>query len=121
MYLIDSHVVIWDYFDDPRRQFRHTKLLQSDARQFVSVASLWEIEIKIAAKRLKLPPDFSDLVIEDSYEILDISLAHALASARLPRHHGDPFDRLLIAQAQAEGLTILTADRKFAAYDVAVI
>ena len=121
MYLIDSHVLIWNAIGDPQLSGRHLDLLHSDARLFVSVASLWEIEIKLRAGRLDLPENFNDLMLEKPYEFLQITEAHALAAARLPRLHGDPFDRMLIAQAQAEGLTILSEDRWFAGYEVEVV
>jgi PIN domain nuclease of toxin-antitoxin system len=90
----------------------------------LSVASAWEIAIKFAAGKLRLPqaPDglVAQWMAEDRVAPLPILLTHALRAGELPPHHRDPFDRLLIAQAQIEGLTLLTADRELAQYDVAV-
>jgi PIN domain nuclease of toxin-antitoxin system len=89
---------------------------------YLSVASVWEIAIKFAAGRLQLPEPPAEFVAqrleEDKVRVLSILLGHALRAGELPPHHRDPFDRLLVAQAQIEGLTLLTADRELAAYDV---
>jgi PIN domain nuclease of toxin-antitoxin system len=87
----------------------------------VSVASGWEAAIKIRAGRLTLPVSLGDAIAASRYEELEIRVEHALAAADLPLHHKDPFDRMLIAQAQLESLTIVTRDRRFAAYDVALL
>lgn len=87
----------------------------------VSAASVWEIEIKRALGKLRLDASIVDLVASEGFEALPISLAHAEAAGRLPPHHRDPFDRMLVAQALAEGLSIVTRDPIFVAYDVAVI
>jgi PIN domain nuclease of toxin-antitoxin system len=88
---------------------------------FVSAASVWEIEIKRALKKLKVPEGIETLVDESGFEHLDISFAHAREAGRLPLLHGDPFDRMLIAQARLEGLTLATADERIGRYDVAVL
>jgi len=88
---------------------------------FVSVASAWEAEIKRTLGKLRSPPDLVRQLERKRFTPLDITLAHALSAARLPLHHRDPFDRMLIAQAQLEGLTIVTRDRHFAAYGVALL
>ena len=95
-------------------------------RPRVSVASLWEAAIKYAAGRLNLPKPPNELLSDSGLEahgfrVLEIRGAHALAAGALPRHHGDPFDRLLIAQAQLEDLTIVTTDVAFGDYDVRVL
>ena len=91
-----------------------------DAEVLVSVASLWEIAIKNALGKLEAPEDLPRRVVELGFESLPIDVEHAWAVRQLPHHHRDPFDRLLIAQAQVEGLPIVTADPAFDAYDVKV-
>jgi len=88
---------------------------------FVSAASVWELEIKRAAKRLRTPQDIEWLVNDAGYEQLGITFEHAKAAGRLPLHHHDPFDRMLVAQAQLEGLTLLTADSALGAYDIPIL
>jgi PIN domain nuclease of toxin-antitoxin system len=88
---------------------------------FVSAASIWEIEIKRALNKLEAPDGVETLVDESAFEHLDISFAHARDAGRLPLLHGDPFDRMLIAQARLEGLTLATADERIGRYDVAVL
>ncbi|MEL7465185.1 MAG: type II toxin-antitoxin system VapC family toxin [Pseudomonadota bacterium] len=120
-FLIDTHVLIWDTVGDPRLDPSHRKVLNSDAALFVSAVTLWEVEIKRMGGKLRLSPDFCEGVLEDPFEIVDISADHAIAAGRLPLIHRDPFDRMLVAQAQSEGLTILTADEAIKAYDVATL
>lgn len=120
-YLADTHIAVW-LWDEPERISRqHTDILASDATIFLSIASIWEISIKAALGKLNIPMRLADQAEADGFRLLGISAAHAEAVRHMPLHHGDPFDRMLIVQAQAEGLTILTEDRKFAAYDVALI
>ena len=121
LYLVDSHVLIWAALDSPRLSSKYSAILNGANTCFVSVASIWEMEIKLQLEKLDVPKSFPEQLCRGPYDLLQISEAHALAAARLPRHHGDPFDRMLIAQAQAEGLAILTADRRFTAYDVEVV
>ena len=100
-------------------------LASSDNEIFVSAASSWEIAIKYSIGRLPLPAEPAVLVprwlAESRVSSLWIEHSHALQVAKLPAHHHDPFDRMLIAQAQVESLPILTSDPQFAAYDVEVI
>jgi PIN domain nuclease of toxin-antitoxin system len=124
--LLDTQTVLW-WRDGNRRLGRRAKrAIASDAtRVVVSAASIWEIAIKSSIGRLKLRDPW-DVWMPEALEAhglntLSISVAHAVAVAALPRHHTDPFDRLLIAQAQLEQLTILTADSAFDDYDVAVL
>lgn len=88
---------------------------------FVSAASLWEIEIKRASGKLRIDGDVEEKAFEAAMRPLDITFTHARVAGRLPRIHGDPFDRMLIAQAQTEGLSIVTSDRIFARYAVSVL
>jgi PIN domain nuclease of toxin-antitoxin system len=85
---------------------------------FVSAASIWEIEIKQAQGRIAVPGDFLSLIEQTGFEALAVSSEHAVEVARLPLLHRDPFDRMLVAQARIEGLTLASADRELARYDV---
>jgi PIN domain nuclease of toxin-antitoxin system len=87
----------------------------------VSAASAWEISIKKAQAKLSAPDDLERQVDESGFVPLAISVAHGATASQLPRHHDDPFDRMLIAQAYAEGLTIVTRDTRFADYNVAML
>jgi PIN domain nuclease of toxin-antitoxin system len=89
-------------------------------RVVVSAASIWEIEIKRALGRLRAPDDLADRCDESGFERLDITFDHAEVAGRLPFHHSDPFDRVLVAQARMEGMTLATADSALAAYDVPI-
>lgn len=88
---------------------------------FVSAATVWEIEIKRALDRLRAPQDLAGLVEESGFERLAISFEHAREAGRLPLLHGDPFDRMLIAQARQEGMTLATADARIRRYEVPVL
>jgi PIN domain nuclease of toxin-antitoxin system len=88
---------------------------------FVSSVSVWEIEIKRAIARLRAPEDVAGLVEQSGFNPLAISFEHAREAGRLPLLHGDPFDRMLVAQARVEGLTLATADTGIGRYDVPVL
>lgn len=88
---------------------------------FVSTASAWEAAIKASLGRLKLPDRFETGVDESGFEKLAIAFSHAEEVGLLPSHHRDPFDRMLIAQARVEGLTLVTHDRRLEPYDVKIL
>jgi PIN domain nuclease of toxin-antitoxin system len=88
---------------------------------FVSAASAWEAAIKVSVGRLELPDTVEAGVIASGFEKLLITFSHAERAAALPPHHRDPFDRMLVAQAQAEGLTLVTHDRVLESYDVEIL
>jgi PIN domain nuclease of toxin-antitoxin system len=87
----------------------------------VSAASVWEISIKVARGRLRVQGDLNEHIQINRFHALPVTVAHALAAGKLPRHHGDPFDRMLVAQAAVESLTLVTADKRQSAYDIPVI
>lgn len=93
-------------------------IADSDTAVVVSAASAWEITIKKAVGRLDAPDDLLEALDANTFDRLAITAAHALAAGELPAHHDDPFDRMLIAQARMEGLTLVTVDERFAEYDV---
>ncbi len=121
--LLDTHTWIW-WSSGARQLGPWTReLIRKAAEVHFSVASAWEIAIKSGNRRLSLPPEMNipqDLA-SDGFRVLDVTLDHALGVQSLPRHHGDPFDRLLVSQALAEGLTIVTSDRNIARYPVPVL
>ena len=119
-FLADTHIILWSISDDRRLSEQHRAILASDAVVFASAASVWEIAIKRSVGKLDAPDDLPTLLPRMQFQPLAVTLRHAHAVGALPLHHGDPFDRLLIAQARFEGLTILTSDSHFAHYDVAL-
>ena len=119
--LLDTHVLIWWSTRKPISALATEAIRSAVNEVVVSAASVWEAEIKAAAGRLRLDADLVREPIEHGFGTLDITAAHAARAGRLPRHHGDPFDRMLVAQAQLEGLTIVTRDPVFSRYQVAVL
>ncbi|HEX3345000.1 MAG TPA: type II toxin-antitoxin system VapC family toxin [Polyangiaceae bacterium] len=119
--LLDTHVVLWWRGDAERIAPAVREAIASADTVFVSVASAWEIAIKQALGRVRLPETFATGVDRSGFARLTITFEHAAAAARLPRHHADPFDRMLIAQAMAEGLRLVSADRAIARYGADVL
>ncbi len=118
--LLDTHVVIW--WDEGARLHRDGDRAIRDADQvYVSAVSGWEIAIKTALGRLAPRRTVADAAAESGFEELPVRLHHAEALVRLPPHHRDPFDRMLAAQALAEGLSLLTRDPAFKPYGVRVV
>lgn len=120
--LLDTHVLLWWLADDPSLG-KKAKAAIMDGRNevYVSAASTWEISIKKSLDKLVAPDDMDTIVEEESFMKLPISLYHGQIAGTLPPHHRDPFDRMLIAQAQAEGLAIATSDGIFSRYGVRVM
>ena len=125
--LLDTHAFIWFNLEDPRLSERALRTV-ADGRNavYLSAASAWEIAIKASLGRMPeigAPPEEYVLRRMGHYRIepLPVQMVHALRVADLPHHHRDPFDRLLVAQAQVEGLPIVTSDPDIARYDVEVI
>lgn len=121
--LLDSHAYLWWLADDSRLSATARSAIAAPANAVVvSAATIWEVEIKRAQGRLDVGD--SDLVAEiaeNDFGELPVRASHAVAAAHLAPHHSDPFDRMLIAQAQAEGMVCVTTDPEFAAYDVATV
>ena len=118
--LIDTQILLWAINDDARLSARHRAILVRNEGLVVSVVSILEIAIKRSIGKLKVKGDLLETIRIRGIPLLPVNEYHALNIERLPHHHRDPFDRLLIAQAQVEGLTILTADPHFARYGVAL-
>lgn len=119
--LLDTHVFLWWRSDVGRMREAARNGIAAAEAVFVSVASAWEAAIKISLGRLELPSRFETGVVDSGFAKLPITFAHAEAVATLPQHHRDPFDRLLVAQAASENLTLVTHDQKIGAYDVSIL
>ena len=124
--LLDTHAFLWWITDDSQLSPKARELISdSHNTMYWSAASSWEVSIKYALGRLPLPETPEQfLPVElgkNRIESLSVIDAHAFQAGRLPRHHGDPFDRMLVAQAQLESLTILSNDRKLSHYDVDIL
>ncbi len=120
--LLDTHVVLW-WLGEPERLTRQarTAIAEETNDVLVSAATVWEAGIKAALGKLRGADDLAQRILEQRLGELPITFAHAEIAAALPGHHDDPFDRLLVAQAQSEGLTLVTQDGRLAAYDVAIL
>ena len=119
--LLDTHVFLWWRASDPRLGREAKTTIATAGAVFVSAASAWEAAIKEALGRLRLPDRFERGVEESGFERLPITFPHAVRAGGLPPHHRDPFDRMLIAQAQEEGLALVTHDRKLEPYEVEIV
>ena len=118
--LLDTHVLIW--WDEGRRLTAGARRAIGDADAvFVSAASAWEIAIKVGLGRLRPARTVEQAATESGFLELPVTFRHAELVTALPPHHRDPFDRLLVAQAEAERLTLVTRDPVFQRYDVATI
>ena len=122
-YLLDTHVFIWFVTQNLHLSREVDAIITDPSNEaFVSLASLWEISIKQSVGKLPpLPVDPAVLISRSELTALNIGFAHIRQVARLPFHHRDPFDRMLIAQAQIDGLTLITDDRRIARYNVATL
>jgi PIN domain nuclease of toxin-antitoxin system len=119
--LLDSHILVWWWEDDVRLRPAIRDRIRATRSCSVSLASYWELGVKIATGRLKLPGNLDDLVSDDGFEVVGIERRHAVEAMHLPPHHSDPFDRMLIAQALCEDMTLVTADRLIRLYDVPIL
>ena len=125
--MLDTHSFLWWASERGARLSARGRELLGDGTTDVvlSIASVWEIAIKVGVGRLALPGAVEryvpDRLRRDGFRLMPIELPHAFRAGSLPRIHGDPFDRMLVAQAQIEGLPILTADPAIARYDVETI
>jgi PIN domain nuclease of toxin-antitoxin system len=120
--LLDTHALLW-WMDNSKHLGRRALAHLKDSKNtvWISAVCIWEVSIKTSIGRLKLKAPFEEgiqLELDQGFRSLPVNLAHAFAVGGLSLHHNDPFDRLLIAQAQCENLTLLTADPLMDAYDV---
>jgi PIN domain nuclease of toxin-antitoxin system len=120
--LLDSHALLWWQEDDPRLGANARKAVERpNTALYFSAASVWELAIKQAQQKLELPDSLLDVLADEGFVEVAISAAHGLRAGSLPPHHKDPFDRMIVAQAQSEGLTVVTRDERIAAYGVPVL
>ena len=124
--LLDTHVWLWLQSEPERLSEASLEMLANPANELLlSAASAWEIAVKVGLGKLLLPAPPADYVprrlATSGTTALPVELRHALHVATLPRHHSDPFDRLLVAQAQVEGLPLMTADPQLGAYEVEIL
>lgn len=124
--LLDTHTFLWWITDSPQLSSRAREIISDGNNSFYfSVASSWEIAIKAGLGRLTVPGDLESFLTEqlsrNALEVMPVHLSHALRVHSLPFHHRDPFDRLLVAQAMVERLSLLSADSQLSRYPVEVI
>jgi PIN domain nuclease of toxin-antitoxin system len=119
--LLDTHVVLWWLTDDPTLSDDIKTRLDHDPDVYVSAATVWEVTIKQAAGKLTEPADLPERIRGSGFANLAISSEHAIAAGRLPLIHRDPFDRMLVAQAQCEDFTLVTRAPQCQKYEVAVL
>jgi PIN domain nuclease of toxin-antitoxin system len=119
--LLDTHVVLWWLTDDPTLSDDVKTMLDHEPDIYVSPATIWEVTIKQAIGKLQAPTDLPEQIRDSGFRELPIMARHAIAAGRLPPVHRDPFDRMLVAQAQCEALTLVTRDAEIQKYDVSVL
>jgi PIN domain nuclease of toxin-antitoxin system len=119
--LVDTHTFLWILGRPEELSTEARKALDEAEDRFISVASLWEIGIKTSTGKLDVPMELDEAIAFAAVTLLPISVVHIRRVQSFPFHHRDPFDRMMIAQAMEEGLTIVTRDRIFSAYGVPVL
>jgi PIN domain nuclease of toxin-antitoxin system len=124
-FLIDTHVLVWYLDGNSKLPVKVREELNNPENTIViSIASIWELAIKLGLKKINIKntlPEIEDYIAERDFTMLNISFRHLTALAELLQYHSDPFDRLLIAQAIAEDMTIISADKQFKDYPVNVL
>lgn len=120
--LLDTHVLLWWLNDEPSLSVKAKETIANGRNViFVSAITIWEIQIKHTIGKLALPEHFQNSLQQEPFEYLDVTPTHAFAVGQLPMYHRDLFDRMLIAQTQAENLTLITRDAQFQQYSVSLI
>ncbi len=119
--LLDTHAFIWWRESNPRLGGDARRAITEAAVVYVSAATAWEAAIKASLGKLRLPASVETGVAESGFERLPVTFGHAEAVARLPFHHRDPFDRMLVAQCLSERLALVTHDRRIEAYGIDVV
>ena len=120
--LLDVHALLWWLEDHKSLSAKARRAIRNGRNTvFVSAATAWEISIKQTLGKLQAPDDLEDALIANRFHPLPIAINHAIAAGKLPRHHDDPFDRMLVAQAQANRLTLITHDARISLYDVPIL
>jgi PIN domain nuclease of toxin-antitoxin system len=119
--LLDTHVVLWWLADDPTLSDELKVAIDEEVDVFVSAATVWEVAIKQQLGKIAAPSDLPERIRDCDLANLSITSDHAIAAGRLPLVHRDPFDRVIVAQARCEGLTLVTRDAALGAYDVPLL
>jgi PIN domain nuclease of toxin-antitoxin system len=120
--LLDTHAFLWWLNDDLELGPSARRAIENvDSLVYVSAATAWEIALKRANSKLEAPGEIREWIEESAFSDLPVEVEHAVASADLPWHHKDPFDRLLVAQARIEEMTLVTHDDEIRRYDVAIL
>jgi PIN domain nuclease of toxin-antitoxin system len=120
--LLDTNALLWSLLEKERLSPGAANAIRDTANDvFVSVVSVWEIEIKRAKGKLHVPVDIEPSLATQGFNSLSIDLRHARAVESLPRHHRDPFDRMLVCQAQLDNLILVTSDETMRRYPIATL
>ena len=120
--LLDTRVLLWWFANDPLLgKSARAGISDPGSTVYVSAATVWEISIKRALGKLEAPSDLLRQIELHRFEPLSMTASHAHTAGALPRHHDDPFDRMLVAQAMIEDLTLLTGDARMGLYGVGVL
>ncbi|MGH3736059.1 MAG: type II toxin-antitoxin system VapC family toxin [Micromonosporaceae bacterium] len=119
--LLDSHIVLWWLTDDETLSDEIKGYVDDEPEVYVSAVTIWEFAIKQAMGKIVAPQELPELIMQNRFRMLSVLPQHAVAAARLPDIHRDPFDRMLIAQASTEELTLVTRDAAILRYDAQVL
>lgn len=119
--LLDTHVVLWWLADDATLADDLKAMLDHEPDVFLSAATIWEVSIKQAIGKLKEPTDLPERIRESGFRELPVTSRHTIEAGRLPLIHRDPFDRMLVAQARCQNLTLVTRDPQILRYDVSLL
>jgi PIN domain nuclease of toxin-antitoxin system len=120
--LLDAHILIWALENNPAlSENARNAITEGSNMVFVSSASIWEISIKQSIGKLKAPDNLLEELLSHRFSLLDINAEHALLAGELPHIHKDPFDRMLVAQAKIEKLTLISIDPHIARYEVKLL
>jgi PIN domain nuclease of toxin-antitoxin system len=121
-FLLDTNALFWTLVEPKRLSSSAADAIEDESNEvFASVVSAWEIGVKRAKGKLEMPSALGPMLAETRFEALPVALPHALAIESLPHRHHDPFDRMLIAQAKVEELTLVTSDREMRHYPISVL
>ena len=120
--LLDTHTMLWTLFERDRLSTKARAAIEAEENEiFVSVVSPWELAIKRSHRPIEVADEVIPSLQRQRFEILPVLLRHTIAIEGMPYHHRDPFDRMLVAQAVTDGMTIVTSDRKLRRYSVSLM
>ncbi len=121
-YLLDTNIFLWSLNADRKLKTSIREIIENPHNEiYISVVSGWEISIKHRSGKLPLKTTLEECFEKSDFSILNINLSHIMQLNKLPTYHKDPFDRILIAQAKVENLTLITSDQKFQKYKLALV